>query len=120
MRIQVLLYPLAERQRRRTGAGQEPGEFVLKCPLRLSPAAEAANLPSGRTAAGDAIAVGPQWLPIRARRLQLEHLALLDHLGTSSIDNEIEESHPRRDDDHPSQQEGVNRTDRLGGKAQCR
>jgi hypothetical protein len=30
--------------------------------------------------------------PASAPRLQLEHLALLDHLGTSSIDNRIEES----------------------------
>jgi hypothetical protein len=39
--------------------------------------------------------VSPQRLPIRAPRLQLEHLTLLDHPGTSSIDNEIEESHLR-------------------------
>jgi hypothetical protein len=39
---------------------------------------------------------------VRAGRLQLEHLTLLDHRVTSSIDNEIEESHPSRDDDHPS------------------
>jgi hypothetical protein len=32
----------------------------------------------------------------------------VDHLGTSSIDNETEESHPHRDDgDHPSVKEGV-------------
>src|SRR5215216_3747736 len=45
-------------------------------------------------------------LPIRAPRLQLEHLTLLDHRVTSSIDNGIEESHPSRDD-HPPQREGV-------------
>jgi hypothetical protein len=44
---------------------------------------------------------------VASTRLQLEHLTLLDHLGTSSIDNEIEESHPRRDDDHPTHQEVV-------------
>jgi hypothetical protein len=44
---------------------------------------------------------------VASTRLQLEHLTLLDHLGTSSIDNEIEESHPRRDDDHLAHQEVV-------------
>jgi transposase-like protein len=57
-------------------------------------------------AARDAIRVGPQWLPIRGSRLQLEHLTLLDHPGTSSIDNEIEESHLRNDDDYPCRGRG--------------
>ena len=107
MRVQVLHDPLAERQRRRTAAGHEPRQLVLKRPLRLSSGAEPARLQPRRTAACDAIAVGPQRLPIRASRLQLEDLTLLDHLGTSSIDNQIEESHPRRDDDHPSRREVV-------------
>ena len=110
MCIQVLLDPLAERQRRRTAAGHKPRQLVLKRPQRLSPSAEPAHLQSRRTAACDAIPVGPQRLPIRALRLQLEHLTLLDHFGTSSIDNEIEESHPRRDDDHLSDE----------GSAACR
>src|SRR5207237_9677969 len=84
-----------------TAAGQEPGQPALAPPLRLSPGAEPAHLESRRTTARDAMPVGPQRLPIRAPRLQLEHLTLLDHLGTSSIDNQIEESHPRRDDDRP-------------------
>jgi hypothetical protein len=88
-------------------AGQEPGQLVLKRPLRLSPGAEPAYLQPRRTAACDAIPVGPQRLPIRAPRLQLEHLTLLDHLGTPSIDNQIEESHLRRDDDHHSHTEGI-------------
>jgi hypothetical protein len=103
MRIQVLLDPLSERQRHRTAAGQEPAQLVLKRPLRLSLAAEPAHLQPRRAAACDAIPVGPQRLPIRTPRLQLENLTLLDHLGTSSIDNEIEESHPRRDDDYLAQ-----------------
>ncbi len=86
MRVQVLLNPLAERDRRRTAAGQEPGQLLLKRPLRLSLGAEPAHLQSRRAAACDAIPVSPQRLPIRALRLQLEHLTLLDHLGTSSID----------------------------------
>lgn len=39
---------------------------------------------------------------VRARRLQLEDLILLDQLGASSIDSEIEESDPSCDDDHLS------------------
>jgi hypothetical protein len=31
--------------------------------------------------------MGPQRLAIRALRFELEHLTLLDHLETSSIDN---------------------------------
>jgi len=30
-------------------------------------------------------------------------MTLLDHRGTSSIDNRIDESHPRGDDDHSAQ-----------------
>src|SRR5829696_1327787 len=102
MRAQVLLDPLVERQRRRTAAGQEPGKPALKCPPRLSPGAEPAYLQSRRTAPGDPIAVRPQRLTVPASRLQLEHLALLNHHVTSWIDCEIQESQPRRDDDHPS------------------
>jgi hypothetical protein len=80
----------------------------LKRSLRLSRAAEPTHLQPRRATACNAIPVSPQRFPIRARRLQLEHLTLLDHLGTSSIDNEIEESHSRRDDDHPARTEGVN------------
>src|SRR6266568_2444533 len=81
MRLQVLLDPLAERQRHRTAAGHQPGQLVLERPLRLSPAAEPAHLQPRRTATCDAIPVSPQRLPIRAPRLQLEHLTLLDHLA---------------------------------------
>jgi hypothetical protein len=90
--VQVLLDPLAQHQRRRTAAGHEPGQLVLKRPLRLSLGAEPARLSSRRTATGDPVPIRPQRLAVRALRLQLEHLTLLDHLVTSSIDNEIEES----------------------------
>ena len=43
MRLEVLLDPLAERQRR-TAIGEEPGQLVPKRPLRLRLAAEPANL----------------------------------------------------------------------------
>src|SRR5829696_537860 len=74
--------------------------IILQATARFSTCRSA--LQPRRTAACDPIPVRVQRLPVRARRLQLEHLPLLDHLGTSSIDNEIEESHPRRADDHPS------------------
>ena len=80
VRAQVLIDPLGERQRLGTATGQEPGQLVLKRSLRFSLGAEPAHLQSRRTAARDAIPVGPQRLPIRALRLQLEHLTLLDHL----------------------------------------
>src|SRR5262245_13909959 len=79
MRRQVLLDPLPERDRRRTAAGHEPGQLVLKRPLRLRPTAEPAHLQSCRPATGDPIPVCPQRLPIRGARLQLEHLTLLIH-----------------------------------------
>jgi hypothetical protein len=48
-------------------------------------------------------------LAVRAPRFQLEHLTLLHHHRTSSIDDRIEESQPEdtRGDDHLSQREGV-------------
>ena len=63
MRVQILLDPLAERQRRRTAIGEKPGQLVLKRPLRLGLAAEPAHLQPRRTAACDAIPVGPQGSP---------------------------------------------------------
>jgi hypothetical protein len=75
MRVQVLRDPLAERHRRRAAARQEPGQLVLKCPLRLSPGAEPTHLQPRRTAPRDPIAVRPQRLTVPASRLQLEHLA---------------------------------------------
>jgi hypothetical protein len=103
VRVQVLLYPLAERHRHRAAAGQEPGKLVLKRPLRVSFGAEPAHLHSRRTAPCDPIPVRPQRLTVPASRLQLEHLTLLNHHVTSWIDYEIQESQPHRDDDHPSQ-----------------
>ena len=49
---------------------------------------------------------------IGGARLQLEHLTLLNHLRTSSIDNEIEESHRRSNHDHPRSKEGVSSSSR--------
>jgi hypothetical protein len=48
MRLEVLGDPLAERDRRRTAAGRQPGQLVLKRPLRLSLRAEPAHLQSRR------------------------------------------------------------------------
>ena len=116
MRLQVLRDPLAECQRRRTTAGKQPSQPVLKRPLRLSPATEPAHLQPRRTAARDAIPVGPQRFPVRGPRLQLEHLTLLNHRRTFSIDNRIEESHPRSDDDdHPFRREVVEGRSQVHG-----
>jgi hypothetical protein len=79
VRAQVLLDPLGERQRLGTATGHEPSQLVLKRPLRLGLSAEPAHLPSRRTTTCDPIPVRPQRLTVHARRLQLEHLALLDH-----------------------------------------
>jgi hypothetical protein len=73
--------------------------------LRFSPAAEPAHPQPRRPATRDAIPVSPQWLPVCRPRLQLEHLTLLNHLRTSSIGNQIEESHPHSDHDHPAEYE---------------
>jgi len=69
MHLEVLIDQLSERDRRRSPARPEPLKNLLK---RLQ-------------------CVGR--LAIRRLRLQLEHLALLDHLGTSSVDTWTEESH---------------------------
>jgi hypothetical protein len=59
-------------------------------------------------------------LALRALRLQLEHLRLLVHLRTSSIDNETAESHPHGDDgDHPSHGEVVAVRKAALGSNQC-
>ena len=100
MRVQVLLDPLRERQHhpRRPGRSRANLFWSALCASALLPTRPPAASPNhGR----DAIAVGPQRLTVRARRLQLEDLTLLDHLGTSSIDNETEESHPDNDHHHP-------------------
>jgi hypothetical protein len=111
MRVEVLLDPLPKRQLRRAAIGHQPSQLVLKRPLRLGLAAEPAHLQPRRIATRNAISVCPQRFAIRACRLQLEHLTLLDHLGTSSIDNQIEESHPSRNGDHLARTEAVAASD---------
>jgi hypothetical protein len=84
---------------------------LLKRLLCLSATRDPADLWPRRAATLEPIPVRPKGLAVRAPRLQLEHLALLHHHRTSSIDNEIEESEPQRarPDDHLSQREGVRR-----------
>jgi transcriptional regulator with XRE-family HTH domain len=60
-----------EHQGARTAGGEKPGELVLQRPLRLGPAAEPAHLEPRRTAACDAISVGPKGLPVRTPGLSL-------------------------------------------------
>jgi hypothetical protein len=101
MHLQVLVDQFVERHRRRQAVRSESSELLERI-QRVTASREPANLRPRRAASLQAIPVRPEGLPVNALRLQLEHLTLLDHLGTSSIDNRIEESHPRRDDDHPS------------------
>jgi hypothetical protein len=101
VQLQVLLDKLGERGRA-TAARTDPIERLPESLLCFRASREPAHLRPTRTSSFEPIPVRPQRLPIRALRLELEHLTLLDHLGTSSIDNEIEESHPCRDDDHLS------------------
>jgi hypothetical protein len=107
--VQVLLDPLAEHQRVRAAAGQEPGKLVLKRPLRVSLGREPSHLSSLRAATCDPVPVRPQRLAVRALRLQLEHLALLNHhvnLLDRLRDPEITASAAHaRDLDHPSHTE---------------
>lgn len=76
MRQQILLDELDQRQGRRPSARTEPVERLAKRPLRLRSAREPTDLPSAGTAALQAVPIGPQWLAVRAVRLQLEHLSL--------------------------------------------
>jgi hypothetical protein len=65
----------------------EPLERDLQRLQRLALARESAHLWSRRAATVDAIAVRPQWLAIRASRLQLDQLSVLrDHRLLLSLD----------------------------------
>jgi hypothetical protein len=74
----------------------EPGErplsslrYIDGVPLwggRGRTARESAYLRPRRSAPFESIPIRPQRLAIRRLRLQLEHLTLLDHLGTASTD----------------------------------
>ena len=72
----------------------------LQCPLKRLPGillrAEPAALHPSRAAPTDPIPVPPNRSPARSLRLHRKNLTLLCHDGTSPIDNEIEESQPRR------------------------
>jgi hypothetical protein len=92
---QVLLDPLAERQRRRPAAGQEPGQLALKRPLRVSPGAEPAYLKPLRTAACDAIAKGADGERLWAYRFFSLNTCPGRITVTSSIADRPEESQPR-------------------------
>ena len=102
MHLEVLIDELRERDRRRAPAGPEPPEHLLERLQRISTSSEPTDLRPRRAATLQPVPVRPRRLPATTLRFQLDHLALLDHLGTSSIDNELEELHPRRDDDHLS------------------
>jgi hypothetical protein len=94
MHLEVLIDEFSERDRPRAPARSEPLKHLLKRLQCLSTAREPAHLRPHRATPFKPIPIRPQRLAIRRLRLQLEHLTLLDHLGTSSIDNRTEESHP--------------------------
>ena len=107
MHLEVLIDEFSERDRPRAPARSEPLKHLLKRLQCLSSARESAYLRPGRSAPVESIPIRPQRLAIRRLRLQLEHLALLDHRGASSIDNEPRNlTQTRRD--HLSAREGVN------------
>ncbi len=116
MHLQVLVDQLARRHRRGTTARPESCEHLLKSLQRLSATREPAHLQPRRAASLQPVAVRPQRLPIRAPRLQLEHLPLLDHLEPprSTTDRGVSS---REAGDHPSQWEGVRR--RSSARARC-
>ena len=78
MHLQVLLDELTQRHRPRSTRA-EPIERSAERRLRLHATREATHLRPLRAAPFEPIAVRPQRLAIRPLRLQLEHLALLDH-----------------------------------------
>src|SRR6266545_4375410 len=109
MHLEVLIDEFPERHRRAAPSGTQPLDDLLKRLLCLSATCEPTNLRPRRAATLEPIPLRPKRFTARALRLQLEHLTLLHHHRTSSIDNEIEESEAERarPDDHLSQTEVV-------------
>jgi hypothetical protein len=105
--LQILLNEFAERHRSAAPCGTQPLDHLLKRLLCPSATGEPTDLRPHRPATLEPIAVRPKCLAVRALRFQLEHLTLLHHHRTSSIDDRIEESQPQdtRGDDHLSQRE---------------
>src|SRR5919201_1582949 len=77
--IQELIEQLTKRDRGRTSTGTEPRELPRERLLRLRAAREAAHLWPRRAAPLEPVAVRPKRFAVGALRLQLEHLALLNH-----------------------------------------
>src|SRR6266536_5725105 len=96
MHLEVLVHQFSERDCRRSPARAEALEHFLKRLQCVSTARETAHLRPRRSTPFKPIPVRPQRLAVRRLGLQLEHLTLLNHRGTSSIDNRTEESHPNR------------------------
>src|SRR5439155_19207236 len=79
MHLQVLIHELGERDRRSSASRSEPVEHVAKCLLRVRPRREPTYLRPLRAATLNPVPIRPQRLTVVTLRLQLEHLALLDH-----------------------------------------
>jgi hypothetical protein len=107
MQLEVLIDEFSERDRPRAPDRSEPLMHLLKRLQCLSTARESVYLRPRRSAPFEPIPIRPQPLAGRRLRLQFEYLTLLDHLGTSSIDNRTEESHPKPRLDHLCHAEGV-------------
>jgi hypothetical protein len=78
--LQVLVDELAEGHCRPSPAWGDPIKSFAKCLLRLFPAREATDLWPCRAASFESVPVCPQRLAVGVFRLQLEHMALLDHV----------------------------------------
>src|ERR1051326_6693771 len=90
MHLQVLVHELGQRDRRSSATRSEPIEHLPQRLLRLCRSREPADLQPLRAAALEPVAVCPQRLPVRTLRLQLEHLAVLDHLEPPRSNNRTE------------------------------
>jgi hypothetical protein len=87
MHFQVLVDEFSERDRRPSAARAEPIEHLAQRLLGLDTCRKATDLRPLRAASLEAIPVSPQHLAVRALRLQLEDLTLLDHLEPPRLNN---------------------------------
>src|SRR5881409_141369 len=87
MHLQVLVRELGERDRPPSTARAKPVEHLTQRFLGLCTCREPTHLWPFGAATFEPVPVRPQRLPVRALRLQLEHLPLLDHHKPPRSDN---------------------------------
>jgi hypothetical protein len=112
MHLQVLVHEVCERDRRSSTARPESVEHLAQGLLRLFSCREPAHLRTFRAAPLEPVAICPQRVTVRALRLQLEHLTVLDHHEPPRSNGWIEESRV----DHLSVREGVRAAPSLRSK----